>query len=159
MAKNKHNAKVGSTVERSDDRIKSTGEVFTPMELVYEMIDEISDEIMQDKTKTFLDNSCGSGNFLFGLYTRLTEKYGTPTRRQSTVSMVWTSWKTTSRRPGGALVCQTHTVTLCGQTRWHTIIVSMHPPGHHHRLTIWRRSLVKPLFKWTGGKGRLFPEV
>ena len=39
------------------------------------MVDEIPDEVMNDKTKTFLDNSCGSGNFLFGLYSRLTEKY------------------------------------------------------------------------------------
>ena len=46
MAKNKHNAAVGSVVERDDDRIKSTGEVFTPMSLVYEMIDEIPDEVM-----------------------------------------------------------------------------------------------------------------
>jgi hypothetical protein len=73
--KNKHNQTVGSEVDRSDDRIKSTGEVFTPMSLVYEMIDEIPTEDMQDKTKTFLDNSCGCGNFLVGLYTRLTETY------------------------------------------------------------------------------------
>lgn len=75
MAKNKHNQAVGSTVDRSDDRIKETQEVFTPMDLVYEMIDEISEEVMTDKTKTFLDNSCGCGNFLVGLYKRLTEKY------------------------------------------------------------------------------------
>ena len=73
--KNKHNETVGSEVERSDDRIKSTGEVFTPMTLVYEMIDEIPTEDMEDKTKTFLDNSCGCGNFLVGLYNRLTEKF------------------------------------------------------------------------------------
>ena len=57
MAKNKHNQAVGSTVERDDKRIKATGEVFTPMSLVYEMIDEIDESIMRDKTKTFLDNS------------------------------------------------------------------------------------------------------
>ena len=76
MAKNKHNAAVGSDVDRSDDRIKQTGEVFTPMDLVYEMIDEIPEDKLADKTSTFLDNSCGCGNFLVGLYTRMTEKYG-----------------------------------------------------------------------------------
>ena len=75
-AKNSHNAKVGSKVDRTDDRIKSTGEVFTPMELVYQMIDEIPESKMKDPTTTFLDNSCGSGNFLAGLLDRLTNKYG-----------------------------------------------------------------------------------
>ena len=75
-AKNSHNAKVGSKVERTDDRIKSTGEVFTPMELVYQMIDEIPESKMKDPTSTFLDNSCGSGNFLAGLLDRLTNKFG-----------------------------------------------------------------------------------
>lgn len=74
-SRNKHNEKVGSTVDRTDDRIKSTGEVFTPMSLVYEMIDKIPVEKMRDPRSTFLDNSCGSGNFLYGLLDRLTNKY------------------------------------------------------------------------------------
>ena len=71
-SKNTHNEKVGSQVERSDDRIKSTGEVFTPMSLVYEMISEIPKEKLSCDETTYLDNSCGSGNFLFGLLTVLT---------------------------------------------------------------------------------------
>ena len=74
--KNQHNKDCGSTVDRSDERIKDTGEVFTPMELVYEMIAEIPTEIMRDKSKTFLDNSCGCGNFLVGLYTVLRKMRG-----------------------------------------------------------------------------------
>ena len=74
--KNTHNAAVGSVVERDDSRIKSTGEVFTPMSLVYEMIDEIPDDVMSDPSKTFMDNSCGCGNFLVGLLDRLTNKFG-----------------------------------------------------------------------------------
>ena len=31
--KNLHNIKVGSDIERTDNRINQTGEVFTPMEL------------------------------------------------------------------------------------------------------------------------------
>ena len=71
MAKNKHNQDVGSTIERSDERIKETQEVFTPQELVESMIDEISLEILQDPDSTFIDNSAGCGNFLVGLKNRL----------------------------------------------------------------------------------------
>ena len=76
MSKNKHNKNVGSTIERTDDRIADTGEVFTPMELVYEMIDDIPEDIMINPKSTFLDNSFGSGNFLYGLLDRLTNKWG-----------------------------------------------------------------------------------
>ena len=71
MAKNKHNLEVGSTIERSDERIKETQEVFTPQELVENMIDEIPLELLQDPSSTFIDNSAGSGNFLVGLKNRL----------------------------------------------------------------------------------------
>jgi len=71
MAKNKHNQDVGSTLERSDERIKETQEVFTPQELVESMIDEISLKLLQDPTSTFIDNSAGCGNFLVGLKNRL----------------------------------------------------------------------------------------
>lgn len=65
MSKNKHNQNVGSSVDRSDDRIKETGEVFTPMELCRQMVSKIPKDKI--KTATFLDNSAGSGNFLQAL--------------------------------------------------------------------------------------------
>jgi hypothetical protein len=71
MAKNKHNQEVGSEIERSDERIKETQEVFTPQELVESMIDDISLETLQDPNSTFIDNSAGCGNFLVGLKNRL----------------------------------------------------------------------------------------
>ena len=71
MKKNKHNKEVGSQIERSDERIKETQEVFTPMELVESMIDDIPLEILKDPASTFLDNSAGSGNFVAGLKNRL----------------------------------------------------------------------------------------
>jgi len=71
MKKNKHNLEVGSEIERSDERIKETQEVFTPQDLVERMIDEISVETLQDPNSTFIDNSAGSGNFLIGLKNRL----------------------------------------------------------------------------------------
>ena len=51
-------------VERDQLRVKATGEVFTPTELVREMLEQILIEQFQDPTKTFLDNSCGDGQFL-----------------------------------------------------------------------------------------------
>ena len=51
-------------VERDRLRVKVTGEVFTPTELVREMLKQIPIEQFQDPTKTFLDNSCGDGQFL-----------------------------------------------------------------------------------------------
>ena len=76
MSKNKHNKTVGSAIERSDDRINQTGEVFTPMKLVYRMVDEIPDHIMSNPESTFLDNSAGSGNFPAALLDRLVNKFG-----------------------------------------------------------------------------------
>jgi hypothetical protein len=51
-------------VERDQLRVKATGEVFTPTPLVQEMLDNLPQELFTDPTKTFLDNSCGDGQFL-----------------------------------------------------------------------------------------------
>ena len=77
MAKNTHNTTT-STIERSDDRINETGEVFTPMELCHQMVSEIPQSTLEDKNSTFLDPSAGSGNFLLALQTELL-KYHTLT--------------------------------------------------------------------------------
>ena len=69
--KNKHNENVGSSIVRTDERIDTTGEVFTPMELCAQMVSEIPEHILKDPTSTFLDNSAGSGNFLLALQTEL----------------------------------------------------------------------------------------
>lgn len=71
MKKNKHNLETGSEIERSDERIKETQEVFTPIELIESMIDDIDISILQDSNSTFIDNSAGSGNFLVALKNRL----------------------------------------------------------------------------------------
>lgn len=67
MGKNKHNQIVGSNIERSDERIDLTGEVFTPMELCIEMVNEIPLNIRQNPDSTFLDNAAGNGNFIIAL--------------------------------------------------------------------------------------------
>jgi hypothetical protein len=51
-------------VERDQLRVKATGEVCTPTELVREMLEQIPIEQFTDPAKTFIDNSCGDGQFL-----------------------------------------------------------------------------------------------
>jgi len=53
-----------SGVERDQARVKATGEVFTPTPLVQEILNQLPQELFTDPTKTFLDNSCGDGQFL-----------------------------------------------------------------------------------------------
>ena len=68
-----------SGVERDKLRIKQTAEVFTPTQLVQEILDEIEEEtpeLFSDPTKTFLDNSCGDGQFLSEVVIRKMERCG-----------------------------------------------------------------------------------
>lgn len=51
---------------RGAKRVKATGEVFTPMPLVREMVREIPEEKLRSRGKS-LDPACGDGNFLVGL--------------------------------------------------------------------------------------------
>jgi ubiquinone/menaquinone biosynthesis C-methylase UbiE len=46
------------------------------MELCLRMVRDISEEKLRDPNTTYLDNSCGDGNFLVALFTVLTEDYG-----------------------------------------------------------------------------------
>ena len=71
MKRNDHNKNVGSVIERSEDRINATSEVFTPMEVCGRMIDNIPEDIKVNPNSKFLDNSAGSGNFLVTLKDRL----------------------------------------------------------------------------------------
>ena len=68
-----------SGVERDKLRIKQTAEVFTPTQLVQEMLDKIEEEnptLFSDSTKTFLDNACGDGQFLSEVIIRKIERNG-----------------------------------------------------------------------------------
>jgi hypothetical protein len=53
-----------SGVARDQLRIRATGEVFTPTELVQEILDKHPKEIFLDKSKTICDPFCGDGQFL-----------------------------------------------------------------------------------------------
>jgi SAM-dependent methyltransferase len=56
--------------QHTQEAIKQRGEVFTPTKLVSEMLDELPPEEFIVKTKTFLDNACGNGQFLFAVLER-----------------------------------------------------------------------------------------
>ena len=53
-----------SGTERDQNRVKATGEVFTPTPLVQEILDQLPQNLFTDSTKTFLDPACGDGQFL-----------------------------------------------------------------------------------------------
>ena len=55
---------------RSKELVKSHGMVFTPTTLVNEMLDKLPPELFTNHNKTFLDNSCGNGAFLFEVMRR-----------------------------------------------------------------------------------------
>lgn len=68
-----------SGVERDKLRIKQTAEIFTPTELVQEMLDKLEQEdstLFSDPAKTFLDNSCGDCQFLSEVVIRKMERSG-----------------------------------------------------------------------------------
>ena len=47
----------------SKDKSDKHGEVFTPPELINEMLDQLPTELWSDKTKTWFDPASGNGNF------------------------------------------------------------------------------------------------
>ena len=53
-----------SGIDRDRARVKATGEVFTPTPLVREILDTLDPTLFTDPNKTFLDPSCGDGQFL-----------------------------------------------------------------------------------------------
>jgi hypothetical protein len=68
-----------SGVERDIHRVKITAEVFTKTELVLEILDKIEltqPNIFSNPTKTFIDNSCGDGQFLSEIVIRKMERSG-----------------------------------------------------------------------------------
>jgi type I restriction-modification system DNA methylase subunit len=62
-----------SGIDRDKLRVKQTAEIFTPTDLVQEMLDELPQELFADPEKTFLDNSCGDGQFLSEVLIRKVE--------------------------------------------------------------------------------------
>ena len=69
-----------SGIDRNKLRVKQTAEVFTPTPLVQEMLDKLEEQdptVFSDPDKTFLDNSCGDGQFLSEVIIRKMERGST----------------------------------------------------------------------------------
>lgn len=69
---------------KSKERVKATGEVFTPDWLVEEMLDKLPSSVFTEPTKTFIDPACGNGNFLVQVVKRKIENGSTPLQALST---------------------------------------------------------------------------
>ena len=93
-------------VERDKIRIKATGEVFTPTPLVQSILDRLSLDVFTDPDKTFLDPSCGDGQFLGEVLIRKMENGSTFEQALSTVYGV-------DLMPDNVKLCQDR--LLCGQ--------------------------------------------
>ena len=68
-----------SGIERDRLRQKETAEVFTPTEYVQQILDEEeqnSPNMFKDWTNTYMDNSCGDGQFLSEVIIRKIERSG-----------------------------------------------------------------------------------
>ena len=73
-----------SGVERDKLRINRNAEIFTPTALVREVLDQMSQEHFADPTRTYLDNSCGDGQFLSEVVIRKMENGSTLEQALST---------------------------------------------------------------------------
>ena len=68
-----------SGIDRDKLRIKETAEVFTPTQLIIYYLNNLEKErpeLFFDYKKTFLDNSCGDGQFLSEVVIRKMERSG-----------------------------------------------------------------------------------
>jgi SAM-dependent methyltransferase len=73
----KKTKKVNKSETKGNERIKHLGEVFTPQELVCNMMEQVPLTVWESEEKTFLDPACGNGNFLVEiLRTRLAHGVG-----------------------------------------------------------------------------------
>lgn len=69
---------------RSKKRVKDLGEVFTPIDIVNEMLDLIPDKEWKDPSFTVFEPSCGSGNFLVGIIDKKLDNGSTPLQALNT---------------------------------------------------------------------------
>lgn len=74
-----------SGAQRTQARVKATGEVFTLTDLVQTVLDRLPQELFTEVDKTFLDNSCGDGQFLSEVLIRKMENGFTFEQALSTI--------------------------------------------------------------------------
>jgi SAM-dependent methyltransferase len=72
------------SLTKSKDRVKKLGEVFTPAALVSEMLDKLPADCWLPH-KTFLEPSCGNGNFLVAILERKLDMGHPPLQALATI--------------------------------------------------------------------------
>lgn len=102
-----------SGVDRDKTRIRQSGEVFTPTPLVQEILDQLPAEQFSDPAKTFLDPSCGDGQFLSEVLIRKLEAGSTFEQALSTIYGV-------DIMPDNVALCRDR--LLCGQEHLREIV-------------------------------------
>jgi type I restriction-modification system DNA methylase subunit len=102
-----------SGIERNTLRVKATSEIFTPTDEVQTILDKIPMEKFQDPTKTFLDPSCGDGQFLGEVLIRKIENDSTFEQALQTIYGV-------DLMPDNVKLCQDR--LLCGQEHLRHIV-------------------------------------
>lgn len=102
-----------SGIDRDKARTKATGEVFTPTPLVQEILNQIPIEQFQDPSKTFLDPSCGDGQFLSEVLIKKMENGSTFEQALSTIYGV-------DIMPDNVALCKDR--LLCGQEHLRHIV-------------------------------------
>ena len=111
-----------SGVDRDNLRVKATGEVFTPTPLVQELLDKLDPKLFQDPTKTFIDPSCGDGQFLSEVLIRKLENVaveGVVTEQQfeQALSTIYGI----ELMPDNVELCRER--LLCGQTQLKNVVI------------------------------------
>jgi hypothetical protein len=98
-----------SKIDRDYVRVKATGEVFTPLNVITKKLNDLESHdptIFKDITKTFLEPSCGDGNFLSEVLIRKIENGSTFEQALSTIYGV-------DLMPDNVKLCQDR--LLCGR--------------------------------------------
>lgn len=128
-------------IKRTKERVKKTGEVFTPPELVREMVSQIDNSILKDPTKTFLDPTCGDGNILVEILKIRIENGVSPTDALKTLYGVELMEDNTIR-------CRKRLLDIVGNTKEHRKIVS-HNIANADALTFsyWKKSPLSSFLK------------
>ena len=110
-----------SGIQRDQLRVKSTGEVFTPTPLVQEVLDQLDPNLFKDIEKTFLDPTCGDGQFLSEVLIRKLENVavnGVVSEQQfeKALSTIY-GWEL---MPDNVQLCRDR--LLCGQIQFQHIV-------------------------------------
>ena len=113
VIKHARNWKYMSGAERDKTRTRQSGEVFTPTPLVQEILNQIPIEQFQDPSKTFLDPSCGDGQFLSEVLIKKMENGSTFKQALSTIYGV-------DIMPDNVALCKDR--LLCGQEHLRHIV-------------------------------------